>query len=233
LWARYHDLCTELVKQGHYKSVGEVGGGRYPALELDVVRSLGLDYTVIDVSADELELVPDGYSTLQVDMCDPAAAELGEKFDFIFSRMAAEHMRDGEAMHRNVLALLRPGGEAFHVFPTLYSPVFVANRLLPKWASDRLLDRYAPREQPKFKAYYSLCRGPSRRTLRRLTQLGFIVAEYRPFYGHDYFQQIPLLRKLDDQLSAWAARRRNPHFTSYVWLRLRKPGPDEGPYRTR
>jgi hypothetical protein len=226
-------VCTELIKNGGYKSVCEIGAGRDPLFSLAEVGSLGIEYTVVDVSAEELQLLPDGYNTLEADMCDPATAELGERFDFIFSKMAAEHMRDGETVHRAVQALLLPGGEAFHFFPTLYYPIFATNRLLPEWVSDWLLNRYSPREKPKFKAYYSMCRGPSRRMLRRFTRMGFIVAEYRPFYGSQYFQRFRLLQELDDQLSAWAARRRNPHLTSFAWLRLRKPAAGEGVYRTR
>lgn len=232
-WMTHKQVCTELIKNAGHKAICEIGAGRDPVFTLEEVGSLGIDYTILDVSAEELELVPDGYNTLVADMCDPAMAELGERFDFMFSMFAAEHMRDGETMHRTALALLRPGGEAFHWFPTLYSPAFAVNRLLPDWLCDRLLNRYLPREKPKFKAYYSMCRGPSRSMLRKFTAMGYIVAEYRPFYGHRYFERIPLLQELDDQIAAWAARRRNPYLTSFAWLRLRKPGIGEGSYRTR
>lgn len=233
MWDQYKHVCNELIRNGGHKNVCEIGGGRDPLFTLDEVESLGIDYTVVDLSGEELELLPEGYSTLEADMCDPTISEAGERFDFVLSKTAAEHMHDGATMHRNILALLRPGGEAIHMFPTLYSPVFAVNRILPQWVSDRLLNRYDPREKPKFKAYYSMCRGPSRRMLRRFTELGFIVVEYRPFYGHDYFKRIRVLQELDDRFSAWAARRRNPHLTSYAWVRLRRPSAEEGPYRTR
>lgn len=233
MWDQFKHVCADLIRNGHHKDVCEIGGGRDPLFTPDEIDSLGLNYTVVDVSDEELELLPEGYKTLVADLCEPAAMGLGEQFDFVLSKTAAEHMRDGAMMHRNVLALLRPGGEAIHLFPTLYSPIFAVNRVLPQWVSDRLLNRYDPRAKPKFKAYYSLCRGPSRRMLRRFTEMGYIIAEYRPFYGHDYFKQIRVLREIDDRFSAWAARRRNPYFTSYAWLRLRKPAAGEGAYQTR
>ena len=199
---------------------------------MQTMQELGVNYTVVDVDASELELLPEGFHALVADLCEPGVIGVGNQFDFILSRTAAEHMRDGEMMHRNTLALLRPGGEAIHMFPTLYHPIFAVNRILPGWVSDVLLNRYDPRAKPKFKAYYSMCRGPSRRMLRRFTALGYIVAEHRPFYGHDYFKNIGVLRRADDRVSAWAARRRNPYLTTYAWVRLRKPAPIEAAVQT-
>jgi hypothetical protein len=184
------------------------------------------------VSEEELELLPEGFHALVADLCEPGVIGLGEQFDFMLSRTAAEHMPDGAMMHRNVLSLLRPGGEAIHLFPTLYHPIFAVNRILPTWVSDVLLNRYDPRAKPKFKAYYSMCRGPSRRMARKFTEMGFIIAEHRPFYGHDYFKRVRVLRRIDDAFSAWAARRRNPHLTTYAWLRLRKPAAYEQAHQT-
>ena len=46
--------------------------------------------------------------------------------------MLAEHVPDGYRFHSNLFELLKPGGVAFHFMPTLYSPPFVINRLLPE-----------------------------------------------------------------------------------------------------
>jgi uncharacterized UPF0146 family protein len=232
MWDQFKQVCAELIKNGNHKDICEIGAGRDPLFSVDEIESLGLNYTVVDVDDTELKLLPEGYNAMVADLCEPAVMGLGEQFDFVLSRTAAEHMRDGATMHENVLALLRPGGETMHLFPTLYHPIFAVNRVLPTWVSHRLLNRFDPRPKPKFKAYYSLCRGPSRRMQRRFTGMGFIIAEHRPFYGHDYFKKIRVLRQMDDQFSAWAARRRNPYLTSYAWLRLRKPSVAEGAHQT-
>src|ERR1700676_4457615 len=108
--------------------------------------------------------------------------------------MLAEHVRSGRLMHQNIYRLLRPGGYAFHFFPTLYSPAFVINRLLPErasqWALDRLL-RGRPHHE-KFPARYSWCRGPSPRNMRRLQDLGYHVVDVRSFYGTEYLSKIPI-----------------------------------------
>jgi SAM-dependent methyltransferase len=232
MWDQFKNVCAELIRNGNHKDICEIGAGRDPLFTLEEIEELGVNYTVVDVSAEELELLPEGFHALVADLCEPAGIGLGEQFDFMLSRTAAEHMPDGAMMHKNVLSLLRPGGEVIHLFPTLYHPIFAVNRILPGWVSDVLLNRYDPRAKPKFKAYYSMCRGPSRRILRRLTEIGYIVAEHRPFYGHDYFKKVGVLRRLDDRVSAWAARRRNPYLTTYAWLRLRKPAAFEGAVQT-
>lgn len=227
MWDQFKQVCAELIRNGDHKDICEIGAGRDPLFTLDEIEALGVNYTVVDVDREELDLLPEGFNALEADLCAPGVMGLGEQFDFVLSRTAAEHMPDGAKMHQNVFTLLRPGGEAIHLFPTLYHPIFAVNRVLPTRVSDLLLNRYDPRAKPKFKAYYSLCRGPSRRMQRRFTAMGFIVAEHRPFYGHDYFKHVRVLRQIDDQFSAWAARRRNPYLTTYAWLRLRKPAAHE------
>lgn len=220
----HKSTCAELIRSRGFKSICEIGGGRAPLFSLGEVAEFGIDYTVLDISSAELALVPQGYETLEFDICDPALGDVGEKFDFMFSRMLAEHVPDGAAMHRNTFSLLRPGGQVFHFFPTLYAPVFVANRLFPEKLSSTLQKWFAPRTEPKFPAHYSLCRGPTPRMMRILAEFGFQVEEYRPFYGASgYFQRLPPLRLIDDGLSSWAARRRNPYLTSFAFLRLGKP----------
>jgi hypothetical protein len=157
---RFADLPTEL----HYKTaleefpaecerlmvsrgahlVCEVGAGRSPLLEIGDVTRLGLDYTIIDVSATELLQAPPGYKTLCLDICSDLGNDLGERFDFVFSKMVVEHVRSGEAMHRNVYAMLKPGGTAFHFFPTLFHPAFTANYLIPEIVSRPLVRRFRP-----------------------------------------------------------------------------------------
>jgi SAM-dependent methyltransferase len=222
-WAAHTRLCIETIARDGHRSVCEIGGGRKPLLDLPVVRELGVEYTVMDVSQGELDRAPEGYSTECADICDPAVTRLGERYDVVLSRMVAEHVPDGAAMHRNVLGILRPGGVAFHFFPTLYTPVFVANRLMPDRLTDAVQRRIAARDEPKFPARYSLCRGPTPRAVAALTAMGYEVEEYRPFYGTDYLKSVPVLGAIDDAIAAWAARRRNPWLTSYAFLRLRKP----------
>ena len=222
--AEHKERCRRLIVERGYRRVLEVGGGRSTLFSPQEAAALGVDYTVLDVSAEELTRVPGGFRTVHADICDPAVVERAGTFDFALSIMVAEHVRDGEAMHANLFALLRPGGAAFHWFPTLFCPVFVANRLMPERAAAWLLRRTVRQERPKFPARYSRCRGPTAGMRRMLLGQGWVIEEYRPFYGTHYTDRLPVLGRLDRALAAWAARRRNPHLTSYAYLVLGRPG---------
>ena len=214
--------CTEIIKTGGYTAICELGGGREPLFSPRDVADLGLAYTIVDVSQRELDRAPVGYAKVCADVCSP---DLVPAYDFVFSRMLAEHVRDGDAMHRNIFRLLSPGGTALHFFPTLYHPAFVANRLLPTGLTGRLVRKLQPDRSAdsKFPAYYSKCFGPTPKMRRYFTGLGYVIAAYRPFYGTSYLERIPGLRVLETAFDRAAARRQSSRFSAFAWLELRKP----------
>lgn len=213
----------QLIVDYGLTAICEIGGGRTPLFSVDEVAELGVDYTVLDISDEELALAPPGYRTICADICDGDMAGEGARFDLMFSSMVAEHVRDGDLMHRNVFAMLKPGGIAFHYMPTLYYPVFAANRLMPQRVSTWALKTFADRPSPKFPARYSRCLGPTEAMHDYLAGVGFEVVEYRPFYGSVYFESIPGVRQVERSVARWAARRRNPWLTSFAYLIVRKP----------
>jgi SAM-dependent methyltransferase len=223
-WAEYAPYLSELLERHQPRAVCELGAGANPAIGLEEVARRRLEYTLVDVSADELAKAPAGYRTRQADLCDPTL-DLEERYDFVFSRMLLEHVRDGEQFHRNVRRMLRPGGVAFHFFPTLFSPVFVANRLLKAAWTTHLLDALAPRDplrEKKFAAYYSWCRGPTAGQVLRLESLGYEVLTYRGFFGHNYYARVPVVRAAHRVATRFLLRHPLAHLTSYAYLLLRK-----------
>ncbi len=225
--ANHKDHCRSLIRSHGFTTVCEIGGGRSPLFSAEEAQALRLEYTVLDISEHELQSAPDHVRKVQADICAPDVADLPQRYDFMFSRMLAEHASDGTAMHRNILHLLRPGGLAFHFFPTLFTPVFVVNRLLPERAARRVLFTVFPWRRKehvaKFPARYSKCFGPTPGMKRYFERLGYQVEEYRPFYGTDYLWGVPVLGFLDAAFTRIVTRRRSPLFSSYVWLVLRKP----------
>lgn len=213
--------CERLIVRHGLHAVCEIGGGRWPLFEAADALRLGFDYVVSDVSIAELELTPPEYKRLRIDVSEAPPTHLRGQFDFVFSKMVAEHVRDGGAMHRNILEMLKGGGFAFHFFPTLYYPAFVVNRIIPE-AVSRSMKRWLQHGDLKFQAYYSRCVGPTRDMREFLQSTGYDIIQFRPFYGTAYLDGVPVLRAVEREFSAWAARRQNPHLTSYTYLVLRK-----------
>jgi SAM-dependent methyltransferase len=226
-WVDHAATVRRLIERCGARSVCEIGGGANPALPLAYAAERGIDYAILDISPTELEKAPAGYRKLAADI----AAErlpLAERFDFMFSKMLAEHVPSGTAFHRNVFGLLAPGGLAFHFFPTLYAPAFVANRLLPDGVSGAALQAFAPRDRyrhAKFPARYSWCRGPTRGQLARLASLGYEVVSYRGFFGHDYYRRIPPLHWASRRAAAYLCRHPWAPLTTFAFVLLRKPAP--------
>jgi SAM-dependent methyltransferase len=219
-----------LIIDGGARRVLEVGAGANPLFPPEFLERHGLSYTALDISAEELAKAPACYGKLQGDICSTALPVPEQGFDFVFSRMLAEHVRDGEAFHRNVLRLLAPGGRAFHFFPTLWAPPFVLNRLLPERLAETVLNAVQPgRERSgyhaKFPAYYHWCRGPTTSQLARFERLGYRVEAVVGMFGHrEYYRRLGPLLRLHDAVVRRLLAQPLPAFTSFVHLTLRKPG---------
>lgn len=216
----FDEKCRRFITENGFRRVCDIGGGRTPLMSAQEALSLGLEYVVVDISEEELDRAPASFTKVLGDICTVDASEL--QVDFAFSRFVAEHVRDGTAFHQNVFTMLRPGGMACHLLPTLFSPVFVANRLLPTRLSEALGQRLYPGKH-KFPARYSKCFGPTPRMFKLFRTIGYEIVEYQPFYGSGYFKRRRVLRRIDNWIGAWGANRRNPYLTSYVHVVLRRP----------
>lgn len=231
VWERYCGFVQDAIVRSGARRVLELGGGANPTLPLEFIERHGLEYTVLDISPVELAKAPVAYRKVCCDIGSEHPDFDGHDggYDLIFSKMLAEHVRNGEQMHRNVLRLLSPGGRAVHYFPTLYAPPFIVNRIIPETLADRLLQWLEPgREKEgnkgKFPAYYSWCRGPTQRQLRRLRDLGYDIEEYIGFFGHNvYYRKIPVVRSLHRRLCKWLVNHPLPGLTSSVYVVLAKP----------
>lgn len=199
--------------------VCDIGGGAKPVVPPDSVG--GLDYTVVDLSAEELAEAAPVYRKVQADACGDVSG-LGP-FDVVVSRMVAEHIADPERFHRNCRSMLREGGVAAHIFPTLWSPSFAANRLLPDAIAGRVKD--ATRgvgDAKRFPAYYRWCRGPSERQVERFRSVGFDVVEYVGFFGTNYLKRVGPAQRMVDRVSGWLAEHPRPTLTAYSMVVLRR-----------
>jgi SAM-dependent methyltransferase len=209
------------------RRVYDVGGGAKPTLAPDKVAARELEFLVVDISAEELAKAPATFRCAQADAQDPEAMralarEHGAP-DLVITCWTAEHVRDPAAFHRNIYELLRPGGHAVHLFPTLYTLPFTVNKLLGAESSAALMYRLFPEREVKFPAYYAWCRGPSARQLRRLSAIGFTIESYTGFFGHSFYGQIPPLNRAIQSLSRLLVRHPLPALTSFALVVVQRP----------
>lgn len=226
VWLDYNRDLESLVDQYQLKKICDVGGGANPTLSSEFVRSRNLDYTVMDISQQELDKAPAEFRKSRQDILELHAAD-ESTYDFILHDHACRTRAYGQLRHsNNIYRLLNPGGLAVHFFPTLYSLAFMVNRLIPETMASWLLDSFAARNRHKheqFPAYYDWCRGATHKMLNRVSSVGYEILEYRGLYGHDgYYRNIPIA----SAVHRWLCRLllKHPHFTSYAFVILQKPG---------
>ena len=227
-WNNYEDFIQTTILENGLLNICELGGGANPMLEKKFIEANGLTYTVIDISQSELDKAPDYYNKVCADIAgDEPITE--NTYDIVFSKMLAEHVRYGEKFHRNNYGLLKPGGYAVHFFPTMYAFPFFINRYMPERLASWVLNRLQPNRSPegknaKFPAFYSWCRGPSKKQINRFEGIGFNIDHYFGFFGHDgYYKKIPLLLNIHNKFCDALLRKPMPLLTSFAWVKLKKP----------
>lgn len=226
-WAGFNAEVRGILARGTgRKSVLELGAGANPSILWGDVNGMEIDYWCLDISPEEAQKAGSSYRFLIGDIGSPNL-ELPHQFDFVFSKMLAEHIRSGQVFHSNVAKLLRPGGKAFHFFPTMYAPPYLLNRILPEHLSERVLSLLQPGKRrkdgrnAKFPAYYSWCRGPSKNQYRKFESVGLRVDRYVGFFGHeDYYNRLPLLKAAHMRLCDFLVRNPISLITSFAYVEL-------------
>lgn len=227
-WDNYQATVEALSRDFKLARLIEIGGGRDPLMTPARVRALGVEYTVNDISAEELRHAPAAFGKACFDICCDVeqAGVKPESYDLAFSRMVFEHVKDGRAAWASLHRILRPGGVALAFVPTLYAPPYVANMLIPEWLSARIVKALYPHRtddgDPKFPAHYSWCYSSERKMMPMLRDAGFSESLIVPFYGHEYFGNLPVAREIDEALTRLAIRFDWRALTPYAYIVARK-----------
>jgi SAM-dependent methyltransferase len=133
-WDKALEMVKQLILLHSSHRVLEAGCGANATLPIDYIQRAGIEYTINDISAEELAKAPPGYQKLVLDLgCDSLPKSVLGRYDFIFSRMVNEHVKDAEVYYRNIHDMLASGGVTAHWFSTLYALPFLINRLAPDW----------------------------------------------------------------------------------------------------
>ena len=217
-WDNYKRIVLEASRG---KRVLEIGAGRHPLFSEAETLAHRIEYIANDISASELDLADWKCEKACFDICADLPPHLIGAFDFAFSQMVLEHVTDGRKYYENVRKLLRENGLCLTFHPTLFSPPFAINRIVPPALSAWLLRLLRPgRQSPKFPATYQYCFSTKRNT-NRILEIGFQDVEVIPFYGHRYFSRIPVVRELDGILSGFCTKRDIALFSSFAYTIVR------------
>jgi len=226
-WFGLVPFLKNCIYRNNAKKILEVGAGANPTLPREFINQNNLNYSLLDISSEELAKAPPGYATIVADI-GARDMTIWDEYDFVFSRMLAEHMKSGEIFHRNIFRLLSKNGIACHFFPTLFAPPFIVNWLMPERLTRLFLKiiqsgRETKGKHAKFPAYYSWCCGPTALQIRRFEKIGYKIEEYVGFFGHDgYYRKQPALVKLHRKLSFNLVNRPVPWLTSFAYVVLSK-----------
>ena len=225
VWKGYENILISLIEKNRLKKICDIGGGANPILDIAYVTKNKLSYSILDISEDELEKAPSGYNKIVEDICSPTL-EIEEEYDFIFSKMLAEHIKDAPQFQKKIHQMLCDGGIAVHLFPTLYTFPFLINLLFPERLTSSILKLFQPKrdlyQTAKFPAYYKWCRGPINKQINRFQELGYEIIEYNGLYGHTYYKRFSIIESLHNMKINYLLRHPNPFFTNFSMVILSK-----------
>jgi 2-polyprenyl-3-methyl-5-hydroxy-6-metoxy-1,4-benzoquinol methylase len=203
----------------------EIGAGRRPLWTSTEIKQCNIDYVANDIAETELDRIPFPVKKAVFDCCGELPRVFFNSFDVICSKMVQEHVKSGDNFYCNIFRLLKPGAVAINFHPTLYCPPFLFNRILSGNVSSFILGILTGERTdetiPKFTATYELCYS-SHRTAELIKNIGFSKVSIFPFYHHEYFKKIPLLRIFDDAISTWAQTRDVRLLSSYAYTVVKK-----------
>jgi SAM-dependent methyltransferase len=229
-WAKanFRNVVRELIEINDAKSVLEVGGGRYPAFKQADVEALGVRYTVSDILQSELDLAPDWADKFVFDITTKDPSEIAShrgRYDVAFSKWVMEHVSDYRLAYSNIHSILANGGIYIAWHPVLFSAPFVLNRLIPEQWSSRLLRlAFSHRNDdqlPKFPAHYSGTR-ISQKVRDNIKAIGFRDVWQLPFYGHGYYEPIPVVRNVHRMATKVIRQADAVTFASFAFTIVRK-----------
>ncbi len=225
-YRQYHTKLRQLARRPDVVKICDIGGGANPLLSPKEIREYDLEYTVLDISSEELSKAPKVYHKVQADITDPKLS-VNTKYDLVCSQFLAEHISNAKVFHKNIFNILRNKGYAFHYFPTLYNLPFITNSVLPEDLSESILlfsqpNRMKEGKHGKFPAYYDWCMGPTKGNINNFQSLGYTVEEYTGFFGHGYYKRISLLDKLETIKSKLLIKYPIPYLTQFAHVLLKK-----------
>jgi len=224
----FKHLVNKILIKRNFKNVCEIGGGANPSLTIDFIKRNKINYTILDISQEELDKAPAEFMKIHASIENVDCTINANRFDLVFSKMVAEHIKDDNAFHRNIFSMLKDGGVAIHFIPTLWALPYIINLLIPERIAYKILlwidpNRKANGKFGKFPAYYRSCQGPTNRQQQKLQSFGYKIIEYKGFFGHAYYyQKWKVICSIHKRFANFLVRHPISYLTSYAYVVLQK-----------
>jgi SAM-dependent methyltransferase len=221
---RFRSLYTarvaELAQGGDL--ITDVGAGRCTPFAAELPDGCGV--LGVDVSRDDLDA--NRALTMRVTRNVVTEGLPGQAFgsQVVCSRFVLEHLPSLDAFSEEAFRATRPGGYSVHLFSGRWSAFAMANRLLPKALSRRLLFalRPASRDVGGFPTHYD--HTDPRAARERFRRAGFAEVETELSWEvSQYFEWCLPLYGLARAWESLARRLRLETVASYVVLTARRP----------
>lgn len=224
-WKNFEENVYSIIYENQFRDIAEIGGGANPLLPIDFVNSRKLNFHVIDISEEELNKADSSFVKIVADL-EHSGLKLPHRYDFIFSQLTSEHIKDIRAFYNNIHGLLKPNGIALFFFACKTTLPTLSNHLLPEFLSRKILLFIQPfrknENHGKFKAYYKWGFGPTSANIRRFENLNFEVLSYTGFFGHSYYDRVKILKELERLKTNFLLKHPNPYFCSYSQILIKK-----------
>lgn len=229
VFAAYHKLGAILLSHPDTKTVLDVGAGKKWHFPEHYKSWYGIKLIGLDIDGAEMK---DNLLLDEKIECD-AVEQIpvpAESVDLVMASSGVEHFSDNQAFLKNAFAVLRPGGYLIAQFPGRYAPFAIANRMLPKSTSKKLLSAAMGEtaDHLGFVAHYDRTNYSA---FRKMVQAsGFNVVYHLPGYNSssyfEFFTPLYMLSYLHDSIMHAVGLRDLAAYNLWV---LRKPGETDLP----
>jgi 2-polyprenyl-3-methyl-5-hydroxy-6-metoxy-1,4-benzoquinol methylase len=224
-WKDFQKGVYQHIIENRFNNIAEIGGGANPLLALDFIAEQKLNYHIIDISEEELSKADARYTKVISDL-ESKDLEISFQYEFIFSQLTVEHIKDIKTFYANIYKLLKPGGFAYFFFACKTTLPTISNYLLPELISEKILLFIQPfrknEKHGKFKAHYKWCFGPTKKNINRFENMNLEIVSYTGYFGHSYYQRVSLLNFLEKIKTKILLKHPNPYFCSYSHVLLKK-----------
>jgi SAM-dependent methyltransferase len=223
VFAAYHKIGAMLLSHPDTRSVLDVGAGKHWHFPQHYKSWYGIRLIGLDIDGAEMKdnLLLD--EKIECDAVERIPVPAGT-VDLVMISSGIEHFSNNQRFLENAFDVLRPGGYLIAQFPGRYAPFAVANRLLPKSTSKRLLvaSMGETAEHLGFTAHYDRTNYSA---FRKMVQAsGFDVVYHLPGYNSssylEFFVPLYLASYLYDSLMHAMGLRNLAAYNLWV---LRKP----------